>query len=140
GRRLLGRAGVRKGELTVLVGCPPCQGFTSHRRDTSAGWDARNRLLDEYVRLVRETYPRYIVFENVPGLAHGSGKWRLEQALRSLARIGYRLEHGVVDAADYGTPQFRKRLLVIGTRNRAAIELPPATHGDPGELRRTKLR
>src|SRR5206468_3984164 len=84
GRRLMRRAGVKKGELTALIGCPPCQGFTSHRRDSRAGWDRRNQLLEEYVRLVEEIGPHFVVFENVPGLARGSGRWRLGRAIGRL--------------------------------------------------------
>src|SRR5207247_8993408 len=92
GRRLMRRGGVRRGDLTVLIGCPPCQGFTSHRREARPGWDHRNRLLDEYIRLVAALYPRFIVSENVPGLANGPGKWRLAQALRRLKAMGYVVE------------------------------------------------
>lgn len=142
GRALLRRAGIKKGELTVLIGCPPCQGFTSHRRERRAGWDVRNRLLDEYVRLVDETRPRFIVFENVPGLERGRGRWRLARALTSLRQMGYSVASSVVDAADYGTPQFRKRLLVIGSRQHEIVELPAPTHGNPvsPEVRRGALR
>lgn len=132
GRRLMRRAGVRKGELTVLIGCPPCQGFATHRRSDQPGRDPRNRLLAEYVRLVDEIHPHYVVFENVPGLASGSASWRLRDALRTLTRLGYAIAYDVVDAADFGTPQCRKRLLVVGTRDYDTIELPQPTHGGPG--------
>ncbi len=133
GRRLLLRAGIKKGELTALIGCPPCQGFTSHRRDTRAGWDKRNRLLDEYIRLVEEIDPHFVVFENVPGLANGPGHWRLMQAIRRLKKLGYGVAYEVLEAADYGTPQQRSRLLVIASRDHDAIELPPRTHGKPNK-------
>jgi DNA (cytosine-5)-methyltransferase 1 len=130
GRKLLWGTGLRKGDLTLLFGCPPCQGFTEHRRDTRKGWDKRNQLLDEYVRLVKETNPRFIAFENVPGLAYGKGKWRFRQALAALRRLGYKVRYGVVDAADFGVPQFRRRVLVIGSRV-GDPPFPSATHGDP---------
>lgn len=126
------RAGIKKGELDVLIGCPPCQGFATHRRPHRSGWDPRNRLLAEYVRLVDEIRPHSVVFENVPGLAKGSGRWRLENALRALERLGYVTAHDVVDAADFGTPQSRKRLLVVGSRDHESIDLPHPTHGAPG--------
>lgn len=131
GARLLRRAGIKKGELTALIGCPPCQGFTSHRREKRAGWDKRNRLLDEYIRLVEEIKPHFVVFENVPGLANGPGHWRLMQAVRRLKKLGYAVAHDVIEAADYGTPQHRRRLLVIASRDHDVIELPRGTHGKP---------
>lgn len=131
GAGLLCPLGLEPGQLDVLIGCPPCQGFSSHRRERRAGWDPRNRLLDEYVRLVDETKPRCVVFENVPGLANGSGNWRLVQAEAKLRKLGYRVESDVVQAADYGVPQFRLRLLVIASRLGAAIDIPPPSHADP---------
>lgn len=130
GRKLLWGTGLRKGDLTLLVGCPPCQGFTEHRRERRKGWDPRNRLLDEYVRLVGEIYPRFLVFENVPGLARGKGRWRFQRALTSLRRLGYKLRYEVVDAADFGVPQFRRRVLVIGSRV-GDPPFPGTTHADP---------
>ncbi len=131
GLDLLADAGLAVGELTVLIGCPPCQGFTSHRRGSRTGWEPRNQLLSEYVRLVRELQPEFVVFENVPGLANGPGRWRLKLAERALRKLGYVLDLSVVESADYGVPQFRKRLAVIGSRLVDRISLPTPTRGDP---------
>jgi DNA (cytosine-5)-methyltransferase 1 len=132
GRELLAMANLKRGELTALIACPPCQGFTSHRRETRAGWDPRNRLIEEFIRLVDETFPLFVVLENVPGLANGKRRWRLEYALRSLTTLGYSVAYDTVDAADYGTPQFRRRLLVIGSRCVEEVTLPVPTHAPPG--------
>jgi len=130
GRELLKETGLARGELTALIGCPPCQGFTSHRRDTARGRDPRNVLLGEYVRLVRALRPQFVVFENVPGLVKGPSRWRFEIAVRELRALGYELTYEVVQSADYGVPQFRKRLLVIGASEYVPV-LPEPTHGDP---------
>jgi DNA (cytosine-5)-methyltransferase 1 len=75
--------------------------------------------------------PRSVVFENVAGLAQGSGSWRLMQADRQLRKLGYDVAWKVVQAADYGVPQFRRRLLVIASNLGVAIEIPSRTHADP---------
>lgn len=141
GPELLHAAGLSRGGLSVLIGCAPCQGFTSHRRDGTRGRDPRNALLDEFMRLVRSTRPEFVVFENVPGLAKGPSRWRFEHAKRALAVAGYSVAHGLVESADYGTPQFRRRLLVIASRV-VAPALPEPTHGEPSrrEVRLGQLR
>lgn len=131
GEALLEAAGLKPTELDVLIGCPPCQGFSTHRRDRRAGWDPRNRLLEEYLRLIEEVNPGSVVFENVPGLAFGKGSWRLMRVARRLTQLGYDVDWDVVQAADFGVPQFRRRLLVIASRLGSPVELPQPTHGDP---------
>jgi DNA (cytosine-5)-methyltransferase 1 len=133
GEDILVPAGLRRGDLTLLFGCPPCQSFTVLRRATKPlDYDEQRReLIYEYLRLVEELYPRHIAFENVPGLVEG--RWRpyydnFEKILRDL---GYRFEQAVVDAAEYGVPQRRRRVLVIGSRV-SEPELPSPTHRATG--------
>jgi len=130
GRELLRAARVRRGECMLLFGCPPCQSFTILRRGaTTTNRDRRrNRLVREYLRLVREIWPRHIAFENVPGMA--SGRWRqhCRRLVAGLRRLGYCVAFSIVDAADYGVPQRRERLLVIGSRV-ATPRLPEPSHG-----------
>ena len=101
------------GQLDVLAGCPPCQGFSaittlngSHRSD-----DPRNNLIFEFLRFVRVLRPKAIMMENVPGLARGR---RIKKFLRELQGLGYQITTGVLDAADYGVPQRRKRFILMG--------------------------
>ena len=131
--RILKSADLRPGELTLLVGCPPCQSFTILRRgiQPSAKDRERNRLPDEYLRLVDELRPRHIAFENVPGLADGYWSDRFTAFLDRLAAMGYQFIWDLVDAADYGVPQRRRRLVLIGSRV-AQPFLPAATHGPLG--------
>jgi DNA (cytosine-5)-methyltransferase 1 len=105
--------GTGVGELDLLAGCPPCQGFSSlrtkHQRTSIR--DARNELVAQFARYAEVLRPRALMMENVPGLADDI---RLKRVLTRLRRIGYRLTHDVLDAADYGVPQRRRRLVLLG--------------------------
>jgi DNA (cytosine-5)-methyltransferase 1 len=107
---------LKRGGLPLLAGCPPCQAFSSLRT-----LNGRNRvrnkndkdLLFEFLRFVRVLLPKAVLLENVPGLAKDSRLGTFKAALR---RLGYSVEHRVINAADYGVPQRRRRLILIGRR------------------------
>jgi len=106
------RLGLAVGELDLLAGCPPCQGFSSLRTRNGAKQkrDKRNRLITEMIRFARAFRPKTIMMENVPGLAeHGSFK----KLCRDLRRLRYRVEWDIKDAQHYGVPQRRKRLIMV---------------------------
>lgn len=129
GKTLLRKAKLTRGECTLVFGCPPCQSFTVMRRgaaETSKD-RVRNALPGDYVRLVERIFPRHIAFENVPELLAGRWERRFSRLLTSLEAAGYRLIHGVFDAADFGVPQHRRRLLVVGSRVTEPV-LPKPTH------------
>ena len=110
--------GLKKGELDLLAGCPPCQGFSTHRtRNQSASVDdVRNDLVFEFVRFVKEMLPRTIMMENVPGLAKDE---RIFKVKRELTELGYIFESETIsvrDASDYGVPQRRKRMIMLASR------------------------
>lgn len=115
GPRLLRLAGLRKGELDLLAGCPPCQGFSSLRtkQRRSAVDDARNDLVLEFLRLARETRPRFVLMENVPGLARDR---LFAEFAGGLEGLGYGVASGVLDSADFGAPQHRRRLVLVAAR------------------------
>lgn len=124
-------------ELTLLFGCPPCQSFTILRRGSAevAADAARNTLPSQYLRLVDELSPRHIAYENVPGLIDHRWRPAFDRFLADLESKGYETTWSVVDAADYGVPQHRKRLLVMGSRV-GTPRLPTPTHGpsSPGAV------
>ncbi|HYC78376.1 MAG TPA: DNA cytosine methyltransferase [Planctomycetota bacterium] len=110
----------------VVAGGPPCQGFSN--LGTRAADDPRNRLWRHFLRCVAEAEPLVFVLENVPPLL----KSREYDALRqAAARLGYQVEGRVLNFADYGVPQTRKRAIVIGSRLGGPPTFPPPTHGDP---------
>jgi DNA (cytosine-5)-methyltransferase 1 len=133
GEALLSGAGLDRGECTLLFGCPPCQSFTvlRHGSDTTPLDRIRNALPREYLRLVREVFPRHIAFENVTGILRGTGKKRFEELVAGLEALGYETTWQTLDAADFGVPQRRSRVVLIGSRV-AHPKLPSPTHGVDG--------
>lgn len=131
GRQIMRAGGLRSGECFLLAACPPCQGFSTQRRQGDGANDPRNLLIFEFVRMVKEIRPTYFLLENVPGLAKGIGAPFYRTTLLRLRRLGYGVVDGVLDAADYGVPQRRARLIAVGWRSGATpVGLPPATHGE----------
>lgn len=114
----------------LVAGGPPCQAFsTSGRR--KAFDDPRGVLLLEFGRVVNIVRPRFFVFENVKGLLSAKlndGGSILEYVLGGYKDMGYKVIHGVLDAVSYGVPQFRERLIVMGSRDGEPIFLPKPTH------------
>lgn len=132
GPTLLKAAGLRRGECTVLFGCPPCQSYTVLRRAApTTDLDVlRETLPDEYLRLVRAVRPRFIAFENVPGMRTGRGRVQFNKLEAELRRLGYMTNSAVIDVADFGVPQHRRRLVMVGGL-RVAVDLPVQTHAAP---------
>jgi len=103
-----------KEPLHLLAGCPPCQGFSSLRRlnKKRSVRDRRNSLVHEYYRFIKELRPLTIMMENVPGLQN---YFKFQDMIKKLKRLGYLLDVAVVNVADYGVPQRRKRLILVGS-------------------------
>lgn len=110
--------GLELGSLDMLAGCPPCQGFSSHRTRNKVVSisDDRNDLVFEFVRFIEAMLPKTVMLENVPALAKD---WRIDELKIRLKELGYYVDDNfaqVKNAADYGVPQRRKRLLVKASR------------------------
>lgn len=104
-------------EIDVVCGGAPCQGFSTIGK--RALDDPRNQLVYHYCRLIEELQPKYAVFENVRGLTFGKHKRFLNEIIAALEGFGYRVlaPYQVLNAADYGTPQDRRRLFLIAARS-----------------------
>jgi len=106
---------LKRGELDLLAACPPCQGFSRIRTRNGArtAEDPRNELALRFLAFALALYPKHVLLENVPGLLN-QRVWRA--IVSGLESAGYQLTHSVVDASNYGVPQRRKRLILLGSR------------------------
>ena len=111
------------GKVDVIIGGPPCQGF-SQKGQRKTIHDERNFLFKYYVAVVELVKPRYFVMENVPNLLTAENGYFFKEIEELFNKMGYSLEHGVLNAADYGVPQNRRRAIIIGKLNGAAPKLP----------------
>lgn len=111
---ILKKCELKRGELFLLAGGPPCQGFSVQRRGSDT--DSRNDLVLKYGKLIDELFPYFFVMENVTGLAGKRGKTILQQLIENVEEIGYYVYVKLLDAQDYGVPQRRKRYIIVGER------------------------
>jgi DNA (cytosine-5)-methyltransferase 1 len=111
---VLQRIGLNPGELDMLLGGPPCQGFSS--AGVKGGDDPRNSLLGHYVRLLEGIRPKWFVMENVEGLLTNDGGSPVRDTVAAFLEAGYSLNLEKVYAQGYGIPQRRKRVLIVGNR------------------------
>ncbi len=125
-RSLMNELGMKPGDLDLLAGCPPCQGFSRLRTRNGAAQrrDRRNRLIREMIRFVRAFQPKAVMLENVPGL---SAHWSFQKLRRDLRRLGYHVRWDVKDACFYGVPQRRKRIILVAGRG---FEIPFAAESE----------
>lgn len=125
------RAGLNGRSVDVVVGGPPCQGFSliGHR----VLEDPRNELVFHFVRLVTELKPKAFVFENVAGMASGPHQKLLEELVQRFEAAGYkvRLPYRILNASHYGVPQDRRRLILLGARRGIRVPKYPAPRSAP---------
>lgn len=136
---ILSAAGLAVGEADVLIGGPPCQPFSKSgywaSGDARRLHDPRASTLGAYLRVLRDVRPRSFLLENVPGLGFRGKSEGLEAVLSGIAAINaecgtnYRPTWRVLNAADYGVPQLRERLVMVASRDGTSFEFPEPTHG-----------
>lgn len=125
---LMQQTGLKKGELTVLVGGPPCQAYSVYNHQRSM-FDSRATLFREYLRVVDGLRPEWIVMENVTGIYSIGGGAAVEAIKSELASLGYSVKEKILKAEEFGVPQERRRVVFIGNRIGAPISHPEPTHG-----------
>lgn len=134
---LLEHFGVDEEDVRLVAGCPPCQNFSSLRRTRPWPEGApKDELLLTFLEFVEEGEPPVVLFENVPGiLTTDDGKY-IDYLLSELRGMGYSVVWDKVDAADYGVPQNRERVVAFAVQgvDESELALPPRTHAEPGTL------
>jgi DNA (cytosine-5)-methyltransferase 1 len=138
--QLLASAGLQRSDPVLVVGGPPCtpfskSGFWLEQKRESR--DPNASLLDEYVRVVREARPEAFILENVQGLTYKTHSEQFKRLLKGLTELGYNPQWKVLLAADFGVPQLRRRVFVVGRRDGRPFEFPKPTHSGWSEHTRT---
>lgn len=120
--------GIKPGDIDLVVGGPPCQAYSTVGKRLID--DPRGKLFQEYFRILQELQPRAFIFENVKGLLSMQGGELLETIIQLFESLGYTVKYKLLNAADYGTPQIRERVIIVGTKEGAKYEYPRPTHGN----------
>mgnify|MGYP000073572467 CR=1 FL=1 len=136
---LLEAGGVNPGEAALVVGGPPCTPFSK-----SGFWLAEKResrdpnasLLEEFVRVVAQSKPEAFVLENVQSLTYKTHAESFQKLLGALTELGYNPRWKTLSAADFGVPQLRKRVFIVGRRDGRPFQFPESTHSGPSETTR----
>ncbi len=133
---ILTQANLKRGEAFLVCGGPPCQPFSTAGKRLGMN-DPRGSLFKEYIRMIDGINPRFFVMENVKGLmssllkdehGHNTQTKVLDIILEEFNKLHYSTVYGVLDAVNYGVPQFRERFVLIGSRDNEPIFLPAPTH------------
>ncbi|TXI35275.1 MAG: DNA cytosine methyltransferase [Candidatus Moraniibacteriota bacterium] len=121
------------GEIDVMAGGPPCQGFSINAPQRNIG-DPRNSLFRHYVRLVSELKPKFVVLENVPGMLSLEGGEVAKNIVKAFEEIGYKMDFKILFAPDFGVPQERRRVIFLGNRIGVPVVFPEPTHYPLGSM------
>ncbi len=128
------KQGIRREDIWLVYGGPPCQAFSQAGKQKGIT-DSRGQLIGEFLRFVEKIHPPFFVMENVRGLAGINKGALLKEIVTYMIGLGYNLDYGLLNAADYGAPQLRKRLIFIGTRKELGkVNLPFPTHSETPDL------
>lgn len=113
------------GHIDIVFGGAPCQGFSTSNRRTNNRKNPQNWLYKEFIRILQMCSPKWFVFENVTGLLELESGCFFQDILMDFAQLGYTCSYEVLNAVDFGVPQRRSRLFIIGCANGSKVELKP---------------
>lgn len=114
-KEILEAGDLEVGECSIISGGPPCQGFSTANIKRSID-DPRNFAFKEFVRIVDEAKPKMLIMENVPGMVSSTKGRVIREICQEFANCGYEISWNILDAANYGVPQYRMRVIIIGKR------------------------
>lgn len=129
--------GIKEGQIDLVVGGPPCQAYTTVGKRLID--DPRGKLFQEYYRVLKEIKPKVFLFENVKGLLSMQGGELLATIISLFESLEYRVTYKVLNAADFGAPQIRERVIIIGTKLKTNFFYPEPTHYNPEEINNSLL-
>jgi DNA (cytosine-5)-methyltransferase 1 len=122
---------IKKGDIDIIVGGPPCQAFSTVGKRVID--DPRGKLFQDYCRVLKEVEPQLFLFENVKGLLSIQNGELIKTILSLFESLGYTVQYKILNSADYGVPQVRERVIIIGTKLKSDFIYPKATHYSPDE-------
>ena len=123
--------GIKEGEIDAVVGGPPCQAYSTAGK--RAEGDERGTLFQQYYRILLEIKPKLFVFENVKGLLSMDRGKLVRKIIALFESLGYHVDMKILNAADYGTPQIRERVIIVGNNFGGVFPYPQPTHYNPEE-------
>jgi DNA (cytosine-5)-methyltransferase 1 len=118
------RLGVAKGEVDLLAGGPPCQGFSINAPIRTLD-DDRNHLFKEYIRIAKDLLPKAILIENVPGIISMGEGTVVDQIYKEIKALGYSIQHRILFAGHYGVPQMRFRTIFLAVKGEGSVIVFP---------------
>lgn len=122
--KINGLCSTGRNNVKVLFGGPPCQGFSTSNQKTRNKDNANNWLFKEYLRLTKEQIPDWVIVENVKGLVQTEDGFFFEEINNKLKKLGYTINYSILNAADYGVPQVRNRVFIVGSLHGIKFEFP----------------
>lgn len=133
---ILREAGLSRKEPSLLIGGPPCTPFSKSGywiKEKREGLDPDSDLLSQYARVLEESLPKAFVLENVQGLTYGVSDPHYLDFMWKVSKLGYKPSIRVLNAAEFGVPQLRKRLFIVGIRDGSSFEFPLPKYSGPTE-------
>src|SRR5882724_876557 len=128
-KKLMDKVGIQEGDLDLLAGGPPCQGFSKNvprsQRDANS---TNNRLVKTFLTYCEALRPKAVLIENVAEMKNGFDRSYTDEIIKRLSLAGYTIDHSVLNAANYGVPQRRRRAFFLAYRGKHTVRFPQPTH------------
>ena len=119
---------IKATEIDIIIGGPPCQAYSTLGKRLMD--DQRGKLFQEYYRVLKEFSPKFFLFENVRGLLSMQDGELLKTIISLFESLGYKVQYKLLNAADFGAPQIRERIVMIGSKLKNDFQYPSQTHYD----------
>ena len=130
--------GIKEKDIDIIVGGPPCQAYSTVGKRMLD--DPRGKLFLEYYRVLNEFKPKFFLFENVKGMLSMQKGELIKEVVELYSSLGYKVSYKVLNAADYGAPQIRERVIITGTKLGKEFKYPKPTHYNPEKIQTMKLK